>query len=179
MKLNFLVLLLLGGLASFSPAVIADDGFEEIESELLDRSVVMQLPEGVRRIRMQVRDDAGLWVTHTIAHLNGGEGFLKLRLPDGVSEDDIEIAASWSDPFPFEFYAGGSKFDPTQSDGSNDRTGAPELSGGITDDSESATVCNFSSIRCNTCLLDELYALISSRATLALSRSRVSSSSGI
>ena len=140
MKLNFLVLLLLGGLASFSPAVIADDGFEEIESELLDRSVVMQLPEGVRRIRMQVRDDAGLWVTHTIAHLNGGEGFLKLRLPDGVSEDDIEIAASWSDPFPFEFYAGGSKFDPTQSDGSNDRTGAPELSGGITDDSESATV---------------------------------------
>jgi len=39
---------------------------------------------------------------------------LKLRLPDGVENENIEVAASWSDPLPFEFYQGDSKFEPSE-----------------------------------------------------------------
>ena len=103
--------------------VTANDEFEGIDAELTDRAVVLQLPEGVRRIRLRILDDAGNWETHTIAHLKGTEGFLKLRVPDGVEEDDLEVSASWSDPFPYEFYAGDSTFDPSEPDGNTNRAG--------------------------------------------------------
>ncbi len=95
--------------------------FKPIEGELIDRAVVIQLPEGVRRIRLRVQLEDGTWETRTMAHLKGTEGYVKLRLPDGVKEDAIEIAASWSDPFPFEFYSGTSNFDPTQTDNNTNR----------------------------------------------------------
>ncbi|MDG2167029.1 MAG: hypothetical protein P8L44_03785, partial [Opitutales bacterium] len=103
--------------------VTANGEFEGIDAELTDRAVVLQLPEGVRRIRLRILDEAGNWETHTIAHLKGTEGFLKLRVPDVVDEDDLEVSASWSDPFPYEFYAGDSTFDPSEPDGNTNRAG--------------------------------------------------------
>ena len=107
--------------------VVANNEFEVIEAELVDRAVVIQVPEGVRRIRLRIHQPDGSWDTCTIAHLEGNEGFLKLRLPDGVKEDDLEIGASWNDPFPYEFYAGKSTFDPTVGDGSDNRLATPGL----------------------------------------------------
>ncbi|QXD23144.1 beta-propeller domain-containing protein [Opitutia bacterium ISCC 51] len=99
--------------------VTANNEFEEIDAELMDRAVVLQLPEGVRRIRLRILDESGNWETHTIAHLKGSEGFLKLRVPDGVQKDEIEVSASWSDPFPYEFYSGETVFDPSEPDGNS------------------------------------------------------------
>ena len=106
-------------LLQLSLPVVANNEFEVIKAELVDRAVVIQIPEGVRRIRLRIHRSDGGWETCTIAHLEGSEGFLKLRLPDGVEKDDLEIAASWSDPFPYEFYSGKSTFDPTMGDSDN------------------------------------------------------------
>lgn len=114
----FFVLVGIICLTMFSSQGAAGVGeFQTIDVELVDRAVIMQLPEGVRRVRVRFLNAEGAWETCTIAHLNGSEGHLKLRLPDGVEDEDIEVAASWSDPFPFEFYQGDSKFEP--SDGNN------------------------------------------------------------
>lgn len=101
--------------------VSGNDDFETVNAELVDRAVVMQLPEGVRRVRVRILNGEGLWETCTIAHLKGTEGYLKLRLPDGIEKHAIQVAASWTDPFPFEFYSGKSKFDPTQTDSNTNR----------------------------------------------------------
>jgi uncharacterized secreted protein with C-terminal beta-propeller domain len=99
------------------PVAQADD-FETIEASLRGRAVVMELPDGVRRVRVRVRQPDGSWQLCTIAHLAGTERYLKLRLPDGAGEDDIEIAASYSDPFPHSHYLGQSAFGTTTADGS-------------------------------------------------------------
>jgi len=120
---------------------LADSGeFEVIEAELVDRAVVMKLPDGVRRVRMRVLNEDGVWETCTIAHLNGSEGYLKLRLPDGVEMADVEVAASWTDPFPFEFYQGDSAFEPTEGDGGGGRNGGVVPTGFEDANSDSATV---------------------------------------
>ena len=110
--------------------VSANNEFEEMDAELRDRAVVLQLPDGIRRIRLRILDDQGNWQTHTIAHLKGTEGFLKLRVPDGVEKGDIEVSASWSDPFPYEFYAGETDFDPSEPDGNTNRAGFADVEGG-------------------------------------------------
>jgi len=97
-------------LPNHSPA--AEDVFEVIDAELIDRAVALKVPVGVRRIRLRVKTSGGGWETCTIAHLSGREGMLKLRLPDGVETTEIEVAASWTDPFPYEFYSGRTEFDP-------------------------------------------------------------------
>ncbi len=95
----------------------AQDEFDPIAAELVDRAVVMKLPDGVRRVRLRVRDGNGMWKTRTIAHLEGNEGYLKLRLPDGVAEDDLDVTASWTDPFPHAFYQGATNHAGTESEG--------------------------------------------------------------
>lgn len=111
-------LFLLALLAPLLPSSArAGDEFEPIPSRLSDRAAVMTLPEGVRRVRLRTRDDQGAWKIHTVVHLQGSEGYLKLRLPDGLASGDLEISASWSDPFPYEFYQGRSKFPGTESQG--------------------------------------------------------------
>ncbi len=101
----------------------ASGEFQEIDAELVDRAVIMQLPDGVRRVRVRFLNDEGEWETCTIAHLAGSEGFLKLRLPDGIENSNIEVAASWTDPLPFEFYQGESKFEPSEGSGWGVRAG--------------------------------------------------------
>ena len=120
--------------------VTANNEFEEIDAELKDRAVVLQLPEGVRRIRLRILDESGIWETHTIAHLKGTEGYLKLRVPDGVQKDEIEVSASWSDPFPYEFYSGETNFDPSEPDGNTNRAGVSDAEGGNTFSGSETTV---------------------------------------
>ena len=75
-----------------------------------------------------IRNEQGVLETSTIAHLKGTEGYLKVRVPDGVSEEDIVVSVSWTDPFPFEFYQGTSDFELTESAVTNGpaRAGGPE-----------------------------------------------------
>ena len=123
---------------SSSHGEAAVGGFQEIDAELVDRAVIMQLPDGVRRVRVRFLNEEGEWETCTIAHLRGSEGYLKLRLPDGIENENIEVAASWSDPLPFEFYQGDSKFEPSEvSDGGvrAGTSGPVELSDATTDGS--------------------------------------------
>ena len=124
------------------PSRAAEDIFEVVDAELVDRAVTLKAPEGARRIRLRVRTADGEWETCTLAHLSGREGFLKLRLPDGVEEADIEVAASFTDPFPFEFYEGQTEFDPEQGDGGAARLspGDAELTAFVADGQEGETV---------------------------------------
>ncbi|MCB1121157.1 MAG: beta-propeller domain-containing protein, partial [Verrucomicrobiae bacterium] len=118
MKLHLKILPLLAGFLLLVPVTLpAGDEFEVVDSQLVDRAVVLRVPEGVRRIRLRIKSQDDSWETCTLAHLSGTQGFLKLRLPDGVEAEDIEVAASWSDPFPYDFYAGKSDFTPEEGDG--------------------------------------------------------------
>jgi len=103
-----------------NPSPAAEDVFEVVDAQLIDRAVTLKVPEGVRRIRLRVKTAEGDWETCSLAHLSGREGMLKLRLPDGVEAADIEVAASWTDPLPYEFYTGPTDFDPE----SGNRAGA-------------------------------------------------------
>jgi uncharacterized secreted protein with C-terminal beta-propeller domain len=143
MKLSLHLLIVCG---LFGLPVFSADDFENIEAELIDRAVVIQVPEGVRRIRLRIHLSDGTWETRTIAHLEGTEGYLKLRLPDGVDEDDLEIAASWTDPFPYNFYQGKSTFDPTQTDSNTNRDSASVAGGGILEDTTTETTVEESDI---------------------------------
>ncbi len=118
MKSNLLCWLLPFLAAALFPASAAADEFQTIDATMTDRAVVMDLPEGVRRVRLRLRQADQTWKLCTIAHLEGTERYLKLRLPDGVKGRDIEVAASFADPFPFRFYLGSSSFGTTVADGS-------------------------------------------------------------
>ncbi|MDP6208347.1 MAG: hypothetical protein QGG01_08580, partial [Roseibacillus sp.] len=99
------------------PLWAEDETFQPIEAQMTNRAVVMKLTGGVRRVRLRVRTGEGTWKTVTIAHLEGSEGFLKLRLPDDVAGEDCEVSISKYDPFPYLVYQGITDFDPTDSDG--------------------------------------------------------------
>ena len=95
----------------------ADGEFSPLAADKVDRAVLMKLPDGVRRIRLRVKTEDGIWKTCTVAHLAGNEGYLKLRLPDQVAAEDLEVSASWTDPFPYRFYQGAADHQGTESDG--------------------------------------------------------------
>ena len=117
LSLPALVALVLAATFLAPPLRAEDDTFQPIEAQMTNRAVVMKLTSGVRRVRLRVRTEEGAWKTVTIAHLEGSEGFLKLRLPDDVAEEDCEVSISRHDPFPYRVYQGATKFDPTDSDG--------------------------------------------------------------
>ncbi|MDG2125859.1 MAG: beta-propeller domain-containing protein, partial [Verrucomicrobiales bacterium] len=77
-----------------------------------DRAVVVELDEGTRRVRLQVRDeDSGeRWRTVNLAHLDGRAGHVKLRLPAGVGIGDVRCEVSMRDPFPYSYYTGETEF---------------------------------------------------------------------
>lgn len=119
-----LLILVVFALGLWTPSTAEEETFDPIDAQLVDRAVVMKLPDGIRRVRLRVKSEDGTWNVHTIAHLEGTEGFLKLRLPDGITEDRLEVSASRTDPFPYSFYQGASAHGATESDGSN--AGPPE-----------------------------------------------------
>ncbi len=124
------------------PSRAAEDVFEVVDAELIDRAVTLKVPEGVRRIRLRVKNSEGEWETCTLAHLSGRAGMLKLRLPDGIEESDIEVAASWTDPFPYEFYSGQNDFESESGNAAGRRTspGDAEFTDKGLDGQNSATV---------------------------------------
>ena len=115
MNQRLIICLLAVVAAAFTGPVRAEDGFAPVDVTLRDRAVVMDLAEGVRRVRLRVRQEDGTWKLCTIAHLAGVERYLKLRLPDGTAREDIEVAASFTDPFPHSHYLGQTEFAPTDS----------------------------------------------------------------
>jgi uncharacterized secreted protein with C-terminal beta-propeller domain len=117
MNISFLLALALSSLILL-PALHAQDEFDLIAAEMTNRAAVMKLPAGVRRVRLRVKNDDGSWKTVIIAHLEGSEGSLKLRLPDGVAEENCELAISRVDPFPYSAYQGASDHPGTTTDGS-------------------------------------------------------------
>lgn len=122
---TYLLTLVFFVLGLLTPTYAEDERFDPIAAQLVDRAVVMKLPDGVRRVRLRVKSEDGSWKVHTIAHLEGSEGFLKLRLPDGITEERLEVSASRTDPFPYSFYQGSSAHGATETDGSS-AAGAPE-----------------------------------------------------
>ena len=114
----------------------ADEEFDPLASQLVDRAVVMKLPDGVRRVRLRIRKDDGTWKTQTVAHLEGNEGYLKLRLPDGVTEENCEVTASWTDPFPYRVYQGATDHEGTDSEGlvrASPTAGPEQFAGDVVD----------------------------------------------
>lgn len=115
MNQRLLLCLLAAMAAALGGPLRAADDFDPIHASLRDRAVVMELAEGVRRVRLRIRQEDGTWKLCTVAHLEGVERYLKLRLPDGVDQDAIEVAASFSDPFPYRHYQGRALFGTTAS----------------------------------------------------------------
>ena len=114
----FLTFLLLAVICT-SPQRLAAD-FQPVGFELEDRALVLPVDDGVRRIRLSARDaKTGEWEIVTIAHVDGRSGHMKLRLPDGLSLDELRCEISRTDPFPASFYAGATAFSET-TDNSND-----------------------------------------------------------
>ncbi|MCF7730788.1 MAG: beta-propeller domain-containing protein [Akkermansiaceae bacterium] len=117
MKSHSLLALAVLAMALIGAPARAEGDFSPLAADRLDRAVLMKLPDGVRRIRLRVKTEDGAWKTCTVAHLEGNEGYLKLRLPDQVAADDLEVSASWTDPFPYSFYQGAADHQSTESDG--------------------------------------------------------------
>ena len=97
--------------ALFLPNLQAEqDDFTAIPAQFSNQAVAMKIPAGVRRVRLCTKSQNETWKAHTIVHLKGDEGQLKLRLPDGVTAENCRITVSWSDPFQHQVYQGESDF---------------------------------------------------------------------
>ena len=76
-----------------------------------DRAVLVHVPEGTKRLRLQTRASAtAAWELVGIVHLEGRAGTLKMRLPDGVALENVLLETSATDPFPYAFYQGQNSF---------------------------------------------------------------------
>ncbi|MFT7172324.1 MAG: hypothetical protein ACI9NQ_000534 [Paracoccaceae bacterium] len=101
-----------------SLAVSQADEFDPADFTLNDHAALVPVLEGVRRVRVCYLDKENQWQVYAMAHLAGDEGQIKLRLPDEISLAEVRIDASFTDPFPYEVYAGRSDF-VTEVDGIN------------------------------------------------------------
>ena len=63
-----------------------------------DRAALVHLPEGTKRLRLQTRATASApWELAGIVHLDGRAGTLKMRLPDGVTLENVLLETSATD----------------------------------------------------------------------------------
>ncbi len=70
-----------------------------------DDAVVVTVEEGVRRVRVEaVEPSTGRWHVVAIAHVDGQAGIVKIRIPAGLTLEDIRISTSVSDPLPSSAY---------------------------------------------------------------------------
>ena len=114
-------------LAGASLLGLRAESFDPVAAEPImdDRALLIQLAEGTRQVRLQVKNEAGEWEVFTVAHLAGDEGFIKLRVPDDVALEDCRAEVAMSDPFPYSFYQGTTKFEQPEN-GAGNRWG-PEV----------------------------------------------------
>ncbi len=86
---------------------------------LEEGAVVLDVSEGVRRVRVQILDEfSGQWETYAIAHLDGRKGRVKIRIPKGATLDRIRLHSSSSDAYPQRFFKGKSRFSEIAVEGS-------------------------------------------------------------
>lgn len=104
------------------------DDFEPASVILDNHAALVPVLDGIRRVRVSYLDVQNQWQAYSMAHLAGDEGQIKLRLPDKLSLADVLVEVSYTDPFPYEVYAGRSDFvveaAGTITSGSDIRTGA-------------------------------------------------------
>ena len=116
-------------LAGLSLTCLRAESFNPADAEPLmeDRALLLDLAKGTRQARLQVKDENGEWGVFSLVHLAGDEGFLKLRIPDDVLIEDCRAEIAMTDPFPYSFYQGSTKFEqPSDSNGAN-RGGGPDF----------------------------------------------------
>ncbi len=90
---------------------------QEGENEGLDDAIIVQIEEGLRRVRVLVRaPKTGIWHLYSMAHLDGRAGRLKLPIPTGVVLDDIRVQTTGADPFPHVYYTGKRRFEESVTD---------------------------------------------------------------
>ena len=113
--LRFLAAYLIGVvLMATVQADFPGSGFQPVGFRLEGRAALLEIDQGTRRVRLQVDEGKGSgWQTHTITHLDGRAGHLKLRIPDSVPINALRIEASNSDPFPSSLYSGKTTFSET------------------------------------------------------------------
>ena len=107
-KLLLTFIAFLSGL-TFTVSSRADD-FEPASVILDNHAALVPVLDGVRRVRVSYLDVQNQWQAYSMAHLAGDEGQIKLRLPDELSLADVLVEVSYTDPFPYEVYAGRSDF---------------------------------------------------------------------
>ena len=116
-------------LTALSFAGLHAESFNPADTEPLmeDRALLLNLAKGTRQARLQVKDENGEWSVFSLAHLAGDEGFLKLRVPDDVLLEDCRAEVAMTDPFPYSFYQGSTKFEQASATGGANRGGGPEV----------------------------------------------------
>lgn len=92
---------------------------QEVENDGADNAIIVQIPEGLRRVRVLVRDiQSDAWNLYSLAHLDGRAGQLKLPIPPGVALGDIRVQTSGADRFPHSFYTRKHRFEESVTDSS-------------------------------------------------------------
>ena len=108
------ILLQLGGISSLRAEFVAGD------VEFKDGAVIVRVEDGIRRVRLRsFNEESKVWELVEMAHLSGESGYIKLRIPDGITAEQLKVEVSATDPFPFSYYSGQSSFgQKTSVDGS-------------------------------------------------------------
>ena len=83
--------------------VSANDEFEEIEAELKDRAVVLQLPDGVRRIRLSILDEEGAWQTVGPSPIGFAPDWHVPQELDSAGMDQVVIISDVDDQKPLVY----------------------------------------------------------------------------
>jgi hypothetical protein len=109
---------LLGVVGTTLPLARAD--FVGANATFNDDAVIVRVDEGIRRVRLRALNaESGVWELVQMSHLKGDAGYIKIRVPDGLTSDDLKVEVSATDPFPYSFYAGKTSFgQKTEIDGS-------------------------------------------------------------
>ena len=89
----------------------ANAQFSHASAKFDDDGVFVCVDEGVRRVRLRaLNSESGLWELVQMAHLSGEAGHIKLRVPAGMTKQELKVDVSMSDPFPYAYYSGKSSF---------------------------------------------------------------------
>lgn len=103
-------------MGSLTDANSASVEFTDIVARFDDDVLTVRVEEGVRRVRLSaLNTESGVWELVQVTHLSGEAGYIKLRVPDGRTRQELKVEVSTSDPFPYHYYSGKSSFGQTTS----------------------------------------------------------------
>ena len=98
-------------------------------------------PTDAKRVRLEVLDqDTKNWTTVKTGHLPGSKaGKIYLQMPRDLDRNKLRVVWDRTDPFPYSFYQGRSRFGPRESDPSSVTAGLRSVEFAVAED---ATVTN-------------------------------------